>query len=122
MAAFSTTPATIGNDNANDSTQNRQRSEDEIIDGTGEEKQEPIMPGLTKELEKELIGIVMDYEKESYPTWRWLVRDCYESESFWKDLQIGFFDARSDLWRTPSIKQLANVGETGQRFNFFTNI
>src|SRR5712664_4092113 len=125
MGAYSQVPM-VGNDNAGDDTQNRcsaQRSEDDILEGTGKEaKDEPLMPGLTKELEKELIGIVQSYEMESYPTWRWLVRDTYEAESFWKDLQIGFFDARSDLWRTPSIKQLSNTGETGQRFNFFTNI
>jgi len=125
MGGFSTVPQ-MGNDNVGDDNANRssvQRTEDDILaDGARDARDIPLMPGLTKELEKELIGLVSEYERESYSTWRWQVRDVYEAESFWKDLQIGFFDARNDLWRTPSIKQLANVGETGQRFNFFTNI
>src|SRR5712664_3364839 len=112
----------VNTDDQNQSTSSRQASEDEILSDEYDAKDKPLMPGLTKELEKELIGLIMDYEKESYSTWRWQVRDVYEAESFWKDLQIGFFDARNDLWRTPSIKQLSNTGETGQRFNFFTNI
>lgn len=122
MGAYSTVPG-VGNDNAGDDTPVRQRSEDEIINGDSQDaKDQPLLPGLTKDLEKELIGLVSEFERESYSTWRWQVRDVYEAESFWKDLQIGFFDARNDLWRTPSIKQLSNVGESNQRFNFFTNI
>jgi hypothetical protein len=110
----------VGDDTQNNSVA---RTEDDILEGDNDaDKDEELMPGLTKDLEKEIIGLIQEYERESYATWRWQVRDVYEAESFWKDLQIGFFDARNDLWRTPSIKQLANVGETGQRFNFFTNI
>src|SRR5579864_24731 len=124
MGAYSMVPQ-IGNDNPNDDTQNvaNRKSEDDILNGDGSDPlDKQLIPGLTKELEKELIGLVQEYERESYSTWRWQIRDVYEAESFWKDLQIGFFDARNDLWRTPSIKQLSNVGETSQRFNFFTNI
>ena len=124
MGAYSTIPSTVGNDNPGDNTPSRSsRTEDDILNGDSQDaKDQPLLPGLTKDLEKELIGLVSEFERESYSTWRWQVRDVYEAESFWKDLQIGFFDARNDLWRTPSIKQLSNVGESGQRFNFFTNI
>jgi hypothetical protein len=59
-------------------------TEDEILNKTGDESWfEPILPGLTKDLEKELIGLVLEYERESYATWRWLNRDWWEAESFW---------------------------------------
>lgn len=61
-----------------------QPTEDEILNKTGDEQElDPILPGLTKDLEKELIGLVLEFERESYATWRWLNRDWWEAESFW---------------------------------------
>src|SRR5579884_228965 len=82
-----------------------------------------LLPGLTRELERSLIGLVLRFEEESFPTWRFLNRDFLEAESFWKDLQNGFYDSRFDVWRVPELKSLvASTGETGMRFNFHTNL
>ena len=56
------------------SEQKPEQTEDQILDsaGAGDQEFEPILPGLTKDLEKELIGLVLEYERESYATWRWL--------------------------------------------------
>lgn len=49
-------------------------------------------------------------------------RDFFEAESFWKDLQGGYYDAKNDVWRVPTTETLSKIGETGQRFTFQTNI
>lgn len=97
---------------------------EEADDDLFEEKKplEPLIEGLTPELETALINIVLDFEQESFPVWRFLNRDFFEAESFWKDLQNGFYDANADIWRIPSQRDLSKIGESGQRFTYQTNI
>ena len=59
-------------------------ADDEEVD-----KDEVLLEGLTPDLEKKLIDLVLEFERESYPVWRFLNRDFFEAESFWKDLQLG---------------------------------
>lgn len=97
-----------------------ERDESDILED--EDKDQPLLPGLTKELETKLINLVIEFERESFPVWRFLNRDFFEAESFWKDLQYGFYDANADIWRVPSQRDLSKVGESGQRFTYQTNL
>src|SRR5207302_1171061 len=94
---------------------------DDEMEGS-EDKIQPLLPELTPELEKKLIELVTEFERENYPVWRFLNRDFFEAESFWKDLQLGYYDAKNDVWRVPTTETLSKIGETGQRFTFQTNI
>lgn len=99
------------------------QDEDANLDEAGEPKKiEPLLDGLTPDLEKKLISLVEQFEQESYPVWRFINRDCFQAESFWKDLQNGFYDAQGDIWRVPGAKDIAKVGESGQRFTYQTNM
>jgi hypothetical protein len=91
-------------------------------DDEDDKKDELLLEGLTPDLEKKLIDLVLEFERESYPVWRFLNRDFFEAESFWKDLQLGYYDAKNDVWRVPTTETLSKIGETGQRFTFQTNI
>jgi hypothetical protein len=65
--------------------------EEDPDDDLFSEPKEPLLEGLTPELEQKLISLVVDFEQESFPVWRFLNRDFFEAESFWKDLQNGFY-------------------------------
>jgi hypothetical protein len=123
-SAYGTLLDSGGQANPTEATPGVPKSEDEILDSAfnKSDENEPLMPGLTPELEAALIGLVTEFERESYPTWRFLNRDFLEAESFWKDLQTGYYDYRYDVWRVPSVKDLASMGESGQRFDFSSNI
>lgn len=111
---------------AGDTEDTRGLQDQETDEGEGDdlfnEQDEPLLEGLTKELESKLISLVIDFEQESFPVWRFLNRDFFEAESFWKDLQMGFYDAQADIWRIPSARDLSKIGESGQRFTFQTNV
>jgi ribosomal protein L37AE/L43A len=122
-SAYGTITDSGGQANPTEATAKPKTTEDDILDDFENSTDlEPLMPGLTPELEAALIGLVTEFERESYPTWRFLNRDFLEAESFWKGLQNGYYDYRFDMWRVPTIKDLSNMGESGQRFDFTTNI
>ncbi len=102
-----------------------QLTEDEILErAVGEPNGESpeLLPGLTPELEQALIGIVQEFERESYTTWRYQYREFLEAGSFWKDIQSGFYDHETDMFRAPTFKDVAGVGDAGSRFQFVTNL
>lgn len=133
MGSYSSGFPTAGTNDDDAEDLDNQREEDELYDDDDDDdesdedvelKEEPgqLIPGLTKELEEALITLVTDFEAESFPVWRFLNRDFFEAESFWKDLQFGFYDANADIWRVPTARDLAKIGDSGQRFTYQTNI
>lgn len=139
MAAYASGYPQAGTDDYSDSSAGNNlmpdaRSADQGGDGDDQEqtnvlketakqdKDVPLLPGLTPDLEAKIIALILDFEQESFPIWRWLNRDFFEAESFWKDLQYGFWDAKLDVWRAPTTKELTQTGDGGQRFTFQTNI
>lgn len=98
------------------------KAAEEAFRGAPQSEFEPLIDGLTPELEKVLISIVDDFARENYWTWRGYVREWLESEAMWKGFQYGFYNYERDEWRVPSINELAKIDETGPRFDFETNI
>lgn len=126
MSSYASGFPTSGDDEPLEDPAKDQQEEEPVEDDEdifkSPDDDDPLLPGLTKELEAKLIGLVVDFEQESYPIWRFLNRDFFEAESFWKDLQFGFYDGRYDIWRVPNVNDLAKMGESGQRFTYQTNI
>ena len=121
MGTFTSAPPDFSSPTPQVSNPDDQKRLD-ILNQNPDDVFEPLLPGLTQELETELTKIVDEFERESYASWRWQFRDVLEAESFWKDIQQGFYDFDLDLFRTPSIKEIAPTGDSGGRFNFVTNI
>jgi hypothetical protein len=102
-----------------------QRTEDDIINEglDGPDGQDELMPGVTKDLEDALISIIVDeYERESYPTWRFQNRDVMQAEAFWKDLQYNFYDWETDTYRIPSLKDVTHGADDGEKTKYVTNL
>ncbi len=86
-----------------------------------------LVPGLTADLESKLVTICQRQEDENYVTWRFLFRIFLEAQMFWKDQQYGYYDYRSDTYRTLSSgggvsTQTGTKGNSNLSFQYVTNI
>src|SRR5512146_728200 len=86
------------------------------------DEDQELLPGLTPDLETKLIQLAVEFEQESYGTWRFLYRNFLEAESFWKDLQYGYFDYSSDVYRLPSFQDWRRIDDSVTQFQFVTNL
>lgn len=99
-------------------------SEDDILDDVEAPAAfEELIPGLTPDLEKALLTMAEKFADEADTTWRYHIHDFLEAESFWNDVQDGFYDYELDVWRMPTLQELkAYADEDTSRFDFTTNI
>ena len=104
--------------------QPRPQTEEEILEEDGGFSEfEELIPGLTPELEKALLGMAKKFMDESDTTWRYHIHDFLEAEAFWNDIQDGFYDYDLDVWRMPNLEELkAYADDDSSRFDFTTNI
>lgn len=113
-------------DNSLRPDQNLQSSKETAVEYASEVRSDEdaeLLPGLTADLETKIIQTIQEFEIESYGTWRYIYRNFLEAESFWKDLQFGYFDYSSDVYRFPSyMDRGSSTEEASLNFQFVTNI